>query len=88
MSAVPYPQNLMGRAYWKLGLDFIVSCGYVYNMQDRKRQKNSMVHVRFTEKERRILKAHCALEGITMQEYIRAVVLKKLPDMGKGGKTK
>ncbi len=37
-----------------------------------------MVHVRFTEPERRKMKAICALQGITMQEYIRALVLTDL----------
>jgi len=37
-----------------------------------------MVHVRFTEPERRKMKAICALQGITMQEYIRALVLADL----------
>ena len=38
----------------------------------------SMVHIRFTEPERRKMKAVCALEGISMQEYIRALVLQDL----------
>lgn len=53
-------------------------CGYIYNMKDRPREKDRMIHVRFTEEERRRLKAHCALSGISMQEYIRTVVLKTL----------
>lgn len=40
--------------------------------------KNSMVHIRFTEAERRKLKAISALEGVSMQEYIRQHVLKRL----------
>lgn len=39
---------------------------------------DSMVHVRFTEAERRKIKAICALEGFQMQEYIRALVLQDL----------
>lgn len=50
----------------------------MYNMKDRDRKKDSMVHVRFTEPERRKMKAICALQGITMQEYIRALVLADL----------
>jgi predicted DNA binding CopG/RHH family protein len=48
------------------------------NMKDRAREKNSMIHVRFTEPERRKIKAICALEGFQMQEYIRVLVLKDL----------
>jgi predicted DNA binding CopG/RHH family protein len=66
----------MARKQWRL--DSVVDCGYIPNMEDRRRSKDSMVHVRFTEEERRQLKAHCALQGMSMQEYIRAVVLKKL----------
>ena len=47
-------------------------------MKDRNREKNSMIHVRFTEDERRKLKAICALKGISMQEYIRGLVHKAL----------
>ena len=34
-----------------------------------------MVHIRFTEAERRKLKALCALKGLSMQEYIRDIIL-------------
>jgi len=44
-------------------------------MKDRKRVKGSMVHIRFTEAERRKLKALCALKGLSMQEYIRDIIL-------------
>lgn len=37
-----------------------------------------MVHIRFTEPERRKMKAICALQGLNMQEYIRALVLADL----------
>ena len=47
-------------------------------MEDRHREKNSMVHVRLTEVERRRMKALCALEGMSMQEYIRTLVLEDL----------
>lgn len=60
-------------------------CGYIYNMKDRPREKDRMIHVRFAEEERRRLKAHCALNGVSMQEYIREIVLKKL-SRAKGGK--
>ena len=36
-------------------------CGYIPNVKDRAREKNSMVHVRFPEPERRKMKAICAL---------------------------
>jgi predicted DNA binding CopG/RHH family protein len=45
-------------------------------MRNGRNEKESMIHVRFTEDERRKLKAKCALLGITMQEYIRDVVLR------------
>ena len=47
-------------------------------MRDRNRLKNSMVHIRFTDAERRRLKAVSALEGASMQEYIRQLVIKRL----------
>ena len=47
-------------------------------MKDRDREKDSMVHVRFTEGERRQIKAMCALQGVSMQEYIRALILKDI----------
>ena len=56
-------------------------------MKDRPREKDRMIHVRFTEEERRRLKAHCALSGISMQEYIRLAVLKNLGKK-RGGKLK
>lgn len=59
-------------------LDTQHHCGYIHNMKDRNREKNSMVHVRFTENERRKLKAICALKGVSMQEYIRELVQKAL----------
>ena len=59
-------------------LDTQHQCGYIHNMKDRNREKNSMVHVRFTENERRELKAICALKGVSMQEYIRELVQKAL----------
>ncbi len=37
-----------------------------------------MLHIRFTESERRRIKAHCALQGVSMQEYVRALVLGRL----------
>jgi len=59
-------------------LDIDSDGGYINNMKDKARQKNSMVHTRFTEPERRKIKAICALEGVQMQEYIRALVLQDL----------
>ncbi len=47
-------------------------------MRKVKKEMDSMVHVRFTEPERRKMKAICALDGISMQEYIRALILKDL----------
>ena len=47
-------------------------------MKDRNKDKDRMVHIRFTEEERRKLKANCALKGISMQEYIRELVQKAL----------
>ena len=47
-------------------------------MADKEQVMDSMVHVRFTEAERRKIKAICALEGFQMQEYIRALVLQDL----------
>ena len=47
-------------------------------MQDRHREKDSMIHVRFTEAEQRRIKAACALKGISMQEYIRGLVVADL----------
>ena len=55
-------------------------------MKDGNRNKDSMVHVRFTEDERRKLKAHCALEGITMQEFIRAASLEILAKTKRKGR--
>ncbi len=55
----------------------ICSC-YIYIMKDRNKDKDRMVHIRFTEEERRKLKANCALKGISMQEYIRELVQKAL----------
>jgi len=53
---------------------------------DKSELMRSMVHVRFTETERRKMKAICALRGTSMQEYIRALVLKGLEKQK--GKTK
>jgi len=55
-------------------------------MKDRKREKGSMVHIRFTEAERRKLKAICALKGFSMQEYIRDIILNEMRKWEKGKK--
>ena len=55
-------------------------------MKDRNREKNSMIHVRFTEDERRKLKAICALKGVSMQEYVRELVQKALKRLERGRK--
>jgi len=47
-------------------------------MPDRWRKTDRMLLIRFTEEERREIKAHCALQGLSMQEYIRALVMKDL----------
>lgn len=67
----------------KINLDKPLFCGYIYNMTDRTRETNSMVHVRFTEPERRKMKAICALEGISMQEYIRQIVIEDIKKKGR-----
>ena len=67
-------------------LDTRHHCGYIYNMKDRNREKNSMIHVRFTEDERRKLKAICALKGVSMQEYVRELVQKALKRLKRGRK--
>jgi len=46
----------------------------------------SMVHIRFTETERREMKSICALEGKSMQEYVRELVLKDLAKKKGGSK--
>ena len=53
-------------------------CGYIYVMKDRERVKDHMLHIRFTDIEQRQIKAHCALKGKSMQEYIRGLVLKDI----------
>ena len=64
-------------------VDLELDSGYIYNMADRNREKDSMIHVRFTEEERRKLKAICAMKGISMQEYLRELVLNALKRSGK-----
>jgi hypothetical protein len=59
-------------------LTFRLNQCYIHNMVHKRQELNSMVHVRFTEPERRLMKAICALDGIQMQEYIRALVLQDL----------
>lgn len=53
-------------------------CGYICTMKDRKRELTKMVHIRFTEDERKQLKAISALEGKSIQEYVRALVIKDI----------
>lgn len=80
-----HPPNLIIAKYRKKQLDYSLVCGYIYNMKDRPREKDRMIHVRFTEEERRRLKAYCALCGVSMQEYIRLTVLKNLRKKRGGG---
>ena len=84
-ASIPYPPNLLARQISEKRLDSPLGSGYICIMRDRNREKDSMVHVRFTEDERRQLKAHCALLGMSMQEYIRAATLKGLARK-KGGR--
>jgi len=62
----------------KIRLDKQNPCGYIYNMKDRNRELNKMVHIRFTDDERKQLKAISALDGKSIQEYVRALVLKNI----------
>ena len=64
-----------------------VVCGYTSIMPDRWRKTDRMLLVRFTEAERRRLKANTALEGLSMQQYIRALVLKDLEKQERKRKT-
>jgi hypothetical protein len=82
--SVLHPPYLKAAKYHNKLLGLGLICGYIYNMKDRPREKDRMIHVRFTEEERRRLKAHCAKRGISMQEYIRLAVLKGL-QRKKGG---
>jgi|GEM_PF-6630412 len=45
-----------------------------------------MIHIRFTGPEQRQIKSRCALEGKSMQQYIRALVLKDLEKQERKGK--
>ena len=82
----PAPPNSRAPRESQKRLDTPVGCGYICDMTDRSREKDSMVHVRFTEEERRELKAKCAIRGLSMQEYIRELVLKGLSRLDKRGK--
>jgi len=47
-------------------------------MKDRKRNLNKMVHIRFTDDERKQLKAISALKGKSIQEYVHTLVIKDI----------
>jgi len=47
-------------------------------MKDRKRNLTKMVHIRFTDDERKQLKAISALDGKSIQEYVRDLVIKDI----------
>ncbi|MFH1372506.1 MAG: hypothetical protein ABII79_01745 [bacterium] len=55
-------------------------------MRNKKGDIDHGLLVRFTEDERRKLKAHCALQGVSMQEYVRMLVLQDLEKQRKGKK--
>lgn len=55
-------------------------------MKDKRRIANKMVHVRFTDLERRKLKAFCAIQGMSMQELIRKIVSEHIAKKRKSAK--